>query len=542
MHLGSFALVLHAHVPYVRHTGQSTCGEEILCEAMAESYIPLLNAINDLKSDGIEPRLTLGLDPILLEQLADAEINKHFELYLQERIALAEADTTHPDVGPLARWYRDWYASLLTDYRERYARNLIGTFKALFDAGNLDILTSAATHGYLPLFERDSTIYAQLKLGIETTRKYFGHAPRGVWLPECGYRPAYMIGNQYKAGIEEFLADLNLGYFITDTQAIIGSKSLGLASPDVPARKIVVRADDRPEAKQRTTMNPYFVQAANVAAFGCDQRTVMAISGVGHNYPSDFVYREPHRIDPRSGLKYWRTTAPNVALDQKEHYDPAAAFKRVHMHAEHFVDLVTQEIRTYHYQGNTTGIVVAAYNTETFGRGWFEGIDWLKQVLRLIAQSDDVELTTASAYLEQHPPQNIIALPESSWGKKNDHSTWLNSETTQMWDDIHSAEREMESLVTQFPNADGNLLVTLNQAARELLLLESSDWESWMSTSKKKVFASERFRQHLARFNRLATIARHDAIDNDDLRLLTSIAEIDNPFAVLDYRLFAARE
>lgn len=574
MPLGSFTFVLHSHIPYVRKAGRWPHGEEMLHEVMAETYIPLLNALYDLKSEGVEPRLTIGLTPILLEQIADADVQNHFELYLEERLALAEADIERGSrtareqrsrgaeeqgcispqplrpPAPLPQFYRDWYATILSSFRERYARDLVGAFKRLRDAGNLDVLTSAATHGYLPLFDRDSTVYGQLKTGIESSRRFLGHAPYGIWVPECGYRPAYMIDNRYKAGIEEFLADLNLGYFFTDTHVITGGKMVGKVAGDVagpygapPARKFVVRADDRPEAKSRTTMRPYYVQATNVAVFGRDERTGLQVWSAAHGYPGDFVYREFHRKDANSGLRYWRVTAANTDLGQKELYDPQAAFNQVQMHADHFVDLIAQQVRAYYYQTKRHGIVVSAYDTELFGHWWFEGLAWLKEVLRRLAKSEDVELTTAGAYLNAHPPDEVLSLPESSWGQGGTHWTWLNPDTEWMWHLIHSAERAMETLVAKYPHASGDLLTVLNQAARELVLLESSDWSFLISTGQAKEYASGRFQQHLARFNHLASIAhRGGALADEDRRFLQNVMELDNPFANIDYRVFGARE
>lgn len=566
MKLGSFTFVLHTHMPYVRKAGRWPHGEEMLHEVMAESYIPLLNALCDLKQEGIEPRLTIGLTPILLEQLADEDVKNDFELYLEERVALAEAEIVAHDkrmeahLSYLARWYRDWYANILTCFRDRYKRDLVAAFRTLGSAENLDILTSAATHGYLPLFDRDSTIYGQLKTGLESSRALLGRAPRGVWSPECGYRPAYMLDRRYKPGLEEFFADLNLGYFFTDTHAVTGSGAAALAAssgaqaaPGATAqafRRVVVRADDRAEPKRRTPMRPYYVQATNVAVLGRDALTSTQVWNATQGYPGDFVYREFHRHDPNSGLQYWRITAANTNLDQKEYYDPYPAFNRVAMHADHFVDTVQQLVRAFYYQTGENGLVVAAYDTELFGHWWFEGVAWLKQVLQRLAQSEDIELTTAGTYLEAYPPTQFLPLVESSWGAGGTHSAWLNSETEWMWQPLHSAERTMETLVARYPAAQGALLTILQQAARELLLLQASDWPFLISTGQAKEYARSRFQQHLARFNRLAALALQlqpeqatlESLDLPERRFLESVADLDNPFRDIDYRVFAARE
>jgi len=552
---GAFTFVLHSHLPYVRKAGRWPHGEEMLHEAIAETYVPLLNALFDLKDEGCEPYLTIGLTPILLEQLSDPDVLDHFEVYLLEKLTLVEADVSrHKKNGDghllyLAQFYLDWYRNILESFAERYGRDLVAAVRQLQDEGNLDVVTSAATHGYLPLMERNSTIYAQLKVGAEAYWRHLGRAPRGVWLPECGYRPAFIQSGAYKPGLEEFLGELNLGYFFTDTSVVVGGRLVGKVAGDVigpygglPKRKLVVRADERPEAKQRTTMRPYYVHSANVAVYGRDERTGLQVWSAAHGYPGDFVYREFHRKDAHSGLQYWRITGAQVDLSQKAFYDPYPAVNQVRMHAEHFVSLIVDEVSNYYEATGKPGIVVSAYDTELFGHWWFEGIVWLKEVLRHLDKNETVELTTAGDYLETHPPEEVITLPESSWGQGGGHWTWMNPDTEWMWPLIHNAELRMEQLVASRPEAEGQMRDVLNQAARESLLLESSDWPFLISTGQAKEYASGRFQQHLARFNHLAAIADSGVVTDTDIRFLTGIADLDNPFPDIDYRIFGARE
>jgi len=552
---GAFTFVLHSHLPYVRRAGRWPHGEEMLHEAMAETYVPLLNALFELKGEGCQPRLTIGLTPILLEQMSDPDVLDHFELYAQERLALVAADIKRHkenDDGHLlylAEFYRDWYQGILESFRDRYGRDLVSAFRRLQDEGNLDILTSAATHGYLPLMERNSTIHAQLQVGIETYRLHFGCAPRGIWLPECGYRPAFAQNGVEKPGLEEFLAQSGLGYFFTDTHVILGGRLVGKVAGDavgpyggLPKRKLVVRADERPEAVQRTTMRPYYVRAADVAVYGRDERTGLQVWSAAHGYPGDFLYREFHRKDAHSGLQYWRITGARVDLGQKGLYDPHPAMNQVQMHADHFVRLIVDEVSDYYEATKQPGIVVSAYDTELFGHWWFEGITWLKEVLRRLDKHETVELTTAGDYLEACPPTEVVTLPESSWGEGGGHWTWMNPDTEWMWPLIHDAELRMERLVTSHPDENGQMRAVLNQAARELLLLESSDWPFLISTGQAKEYAGGRFQQHLARFQHLAAIADSGAVTDADQHLLESIAALDNPFPTIDYRVFAARE
>ena len=552
---GYFTLVLHSHLPYVRLAGRWPHGEEMVHEALAETYIPLLNALYDLKAEGVEPRLAIGLTPILLEQIADPGVLEHFDLYLAERTELAREDVERHREGHLhylANYYLEWYTDVARSFEERYGRDLVAAFRRLQDEGNLDIITSAATHAYLPLVARDSTIYAQLKTGVASYLRRFGRVPRGVWLPECGYRPAYKHENgvpYVKPGLEEFLADLNLFYFFTDTHVTEGSKLIGKAAGDavgpygaIPLRKAAERVDRRPRAERRTTMRPYYVRASKVAVYGRDARTGLQVWSAAHGYPGDFLYREFHRKDDHSGLQYWRITGAGVDLGQKKLYDPHPAFRLVLDHAKHFAGLVHERVREHAAQSEVPGVVVSAYDTELFGHWWFEGIAWLKEVLRELAASEEVGLITADEYLRQYPPDEVLAVPESSWGSGGGHWTWLNPGTDWMWPQIHEAELKMERLVEAHPSASGDLARLLDQAAREALLLESSDWPFLISTGQAKEYATGRFQQHVARFNRLALAAQSGHLSEQNRRFLALLEEVDNPFPAIDYRHFAARE
>ncbi len=557
MRRGYFTFVLHSHIPYVRQAGMWPFGEETLHEAIAETYIPLLNGLYDLKAEGYQPKLTIGLTPILLEQLADKDVMAHFERYVQEKLALVEQELLLHEARPqdapllsLAAFYRRWYEIILLSLSDRYHRDLAGAFARLQSEGVLDIVTSAATHGYLPLMERDSTIYGQLVTGITTSHQRLGRRPRGIWLPECGYRPAYFKedGPRYlKPGAEDFLGYLNLGHFFTETNVVTGGQMVGKVAGDVvgpygglPVRKLV--KVETPEPTEKTTFRPYYVTSTRAAVFGRDEATGLQVWSAKRGYPGDYLYREFHRKDDHTGLQYWRITGADVELGNKDYYNPETALDRARDHANQFVWLVTSRLAEYERSHAKPGIIVSAYDTELFGHWWFEGVAWLKEVLRQLSRSREVGLTTAGEYLEAYPPDEVLNLQESSWGAGGGHYTWLNPETEWMWPLIHAAERRMEKLVALHPTAEGEMLGLLNQAARELLLLESSDWPFLVSTGQAKEYATGRFQQHLARFNRLAAVAERGIIEEPDGRFLAAVAEADNPFPAIDYRVFAERE
>ncbi len=552
--IGYFTFVLHSHMPYVRQAGRWPFGEETLHEVMAETYVPLLNILYDLKEEGVSPQLTLGLTPILLEQLADPLVLTHFELYLQAKLQLVGLDIKRHEASraknllELAHFYRGWYEHVLDSFINRYHRDVVGAFRKLRDEGNLDVLTSAATHCYLPLMERDSTIHGQLATGLASSKRHLGAASTGVWLPECGYRPAYYKNGKagyLKPGIESFLNDLGLQYFFTETNVITGGEMVGKAAGDaigpygpLPKRRLAVVPVTEPTEK--TTLRPYYVAGSPVGVYGRDERTGMQVWSAAHGYPGDFQYREFHRKDDHSGLQYWRVTGSKVDLGKKDLYSPEQAQTRVHEHADHFVNLAAARLAEYHQEHKLPGIIVSAYDTELYGHWWFEGIDWMKDVLRQFAKNPDVKLCTAASYTAAYPPSEVLNLRESSWGSGGGHWTWLNPETEWMWPLVHSAERRMEKLAERYPQASGEVLTLLSQVARELVLLESSDWPFLVSTGQAKDYAINRFQGHLARFSQLAALAESGGLHTEaDRRALSLMSDMDNPFPQIDYREFA---
>jgi 1,4-alpha-glucan branching enzyme len=589
MRLGGFTFVLHSHMPFYRGAGRWPHGEENLHEVMAESYVPLLEALTDLHEAGVEARVTLGITPVLAEQLSDLLIIEHFEEYLNQEIEAATDDVQRFEKSGeqhflyLAHFYLDWYRHVLQAFQGRFNRDIISGFRRLQNAGVVEILTSAATHPYLPLMQRDSTIYAQLQLGKQTTERHFGRSPRAIWLPECAYRPAYYVsgpdGSHYqRPGLETALEDEGLRLFFSESSAVEGSKLLGRAEHEtkelqrstthaqverdiygevssviekmgyehagfVTEKRVVpFEGAGRPAGAEGGTFEPYYVRDSDVAVMGRNRVVGEQVWAAAVGYPGDPSYREFHRKDAAHGFQYWRVTDNQADIAYKQPYEPYQAGQRTQEHAEHFVALVESQLRDFAQAHGKEGIIVSAYDTELFGHWWFEGVDWLKTVLTRLAASEEVELTTASSWLSSKPPDKAIDLPESSWGHAGTHITWINPETTWMWAAVHAAERRMEGLVEKFPQASGGSLEALNQAARELTLLEASDWEFLYTTGQARQYATDRFSDHVQRFQDLAGGLESSAPDDTLADLARKYNERDNLFPDIDYRLFSRRQ
>lgn len=575
--IGAFTFVLHSHLPYARLAGRWPHGEEWIHEAASETYIPLLQTLYDLKEEGIPYRLTLGITPILAEQLADPDVLSHFDEYLSQKIEAAQKDIHYfesdasvllrdygeqfaladqPHLRDLAQWYQDWFQEIRSAFNERFGRDLIGAFRQLQDEGYIEIITSAATHAYLPLLNHDSSIRAQIGIGVRNYERLFGRPPTAIWLPECAYRPAYIDeGGRVRPGIERFLAEAGLRLFFSETHTLTGGQPVGVAAGDVIGpygaikRRYVIPASATAPINRATTFLPYYVndsttgidaeQHSGVAVIGRDNRSGMQVWSANMGYPGDVDYREFHKKAGTSGLQYWRVTGHNIELGDKDYYHPDWARYKVEQHAEHFAHLVGDLLRNYHRETGGFGLVASNYDTELFGHWWFEGVTWLGQVLRHLAQNPEIELTTATTHLDQHPPQHILNLPEGSWGTGGNHFTWDNPETYWMWPAIHEAEARMEALAGRFDAASADEVFVLQQAARELLLLQSSDWPFLVTTGQAREYAIQRFNQHLERFEQLAASLEQG---QPDRALAEAYWELDKVFANLDYHWFRAPE
>ncbi len=552
---GSFVLMLHSHLPFYRKAGMWPFGEENLYECMAETYLPLLNAVNELLAEGILAKITVGITPILAEQLADAHLQQGFIDYIHARLKAVEADLTqYPDpkvphsehLAYLASFYQKQFQQTLDDFTNRYERNLLAGFKKLQDAGAIEITTSAATHGFSPLLASDASLQAQYKTGVDAYQRHFGKPPRGCWLPECAYRPAMDVVDPLtgqvnrRPSIDAFLYQNQLQYFFTEYHAIEGGVTYGTR----PLAGIYGSIQHIPlPARVPTglsTYEAYWMKDYPVAVMGRNDRVSFQVWSAAHGYPGDGLYREFHKKDEQSGMHYWALTSKDCDLAHKMYYDPERAVNQTQSHADHFVHLVQEMIEQRRAEAGSEDaahpLVMVSFDTELYGHWWFEGVEWLKRVIRGLHQNPVVQMQTAGEYLTQYPPVQSIGLPESTWGQGGHYWVWNNHHTEWMWPVIHQAERQMESLVVRFGEKPSPFQTRiLNQALRELLLLQSSDWPFLVTTFQAKDYAVERFQGHVDRFNLLFDMLE---LKNADEVVLAEIEELDNAFPGIDYRWY----
>ncbi|KPL01689.1 MAG: hypothetical protein AMJ73_10190 [candidate division Zixibacteria bacterium SM1_73] len=554
--IGSFTLVLHSHLPYVIAHGKWPHGMDWLNEAAAETYIPLLNVLNELVSEGLSPKLTVGISPVLCEQLSDESFKNEFSTYLENKIKAADDDIKEFSKHKrelmlrLAYMWRDYYSKIISDFEGKYSRDIVGQFRRLQDEGHIEIMTCAATHGYLPLLSQDTSVQAQIKQAVANYRQFFGKPPRGIWLPEAAYRPRYKWAPPVKTslgkrsylrkGVEEFLGENGLDYFIIDAALLKGGKAIGVYIDRFKSLKQLwgqfeKQYHPREEEVDRTPREVYLVSSAEgqkpVAVFTRDPETGLQVWSGEWGYPGDGNYLDFHKKRFPGGHRYWKITSAKSDLADKWEYYPEDAQKKVPENASHFKGLIKSLLEKYHKETKKRGIVCAPYDSELFGHWWFEGTAFLKLVLKYVADDPEIELTTCSRFLDEARPSQVISIPEGSWGEGG----------------YHYIEIRMQKLVQEFGDTkDENLKKILRQLARELFLLQASDWQFLISTWSARDYAELRLSEHHQNFVRLAEMAerygRGEWVDPGEWAFLGDTEAKDSLFKDVNYKWFGKLE
>lgn len=566
---GRLVFVLHSHLPYVISHGKWPHGMDWLNEAAAETYMPILQVMEKLIAEDISPKITIGITPILTEMLADEAFKDEFTGYLQTKIDAAARDAeefyrTSDPRHDLARLWETFYSTMLDYFMNALGRDIPGAFKRLQDDGHIEIITCAATHGYLPLLAEDTAVQAQIKLGVDTYKKHYGCQPKGIWLPECAYRPAYewtppvggFGGPRPRKGVESFLSENGIRYFIVDTHLLKGGKTQGVYIDRFDALKQLWKNFESQyhPAEEDTAKTPhklYYVAGAEgkapVAFFTRDEETGVQVWSGEHGYPGDGAYLDFHKKHFPGGHRYWRVTSAKSDLADKQIYDPDAVHARIRENALHFKNLVRDLCRADGEIDGRPPMICAPYDAELYGHWWFEGPRWLYAVLKEVSLDPEIETATMGECYGETPPVEVVSLPEGSWGQGGFHWIWLNDWTTWTWKHVYEDERLMREAAAKYAaRADEPLAELLRQLARELVLLESSDWQFLISTWSARDYAEMRFTQHHEDFTYILGLvekaAAGEPLSAAEQEKFAVIAQRDKVFGNIEPKWWAAVE
>lgn len=521
---GYLLLMLHAHLPFVRHPEHEEFLEENwLFEALDETYYPLLGMLARLRKDGVPFVFTMSLTPPLCEMLVDPLLRQRYQRHLDRmgELLLREAHRTKgTEFEPVVAMYVHRYA-MIRDLAQRWQTPVAG-FRSFQDEGLLEIVTCPGTHPILPFCATEEGRRAHIRVAVENYRKHFGRQPRGVWLPECAYTP----------GMEDALDEAGIAYFFLDSHGVLYG---------TPRPRYGVYA-------------PVYCPNG-VAAFARDMESGHQVWSADTGYPGDPDYREFYRdvgydaeydhirpflmndgVRRNVGLKYHRITG-KVPLHRKAVYDPAAARAKAALHAENFaLNRRKQAERLLEALGRPP-VIVAPYDAELFGHWWFEGPLFLEHLMRdLAAHPGGVELVTALEYVSRHPENQQVVPQRSSWGAGGYFEVWLNERNDWIYRHLHKAEERMVELARRFRTSEGLLRRALNQAARELMVAQSSDWAFIMNAGTMVEYAQRRTRDHLHNFNGIHAQITEDRLERGWIEELEARTTI---FQEIDYRVFS---
>lgn len=521
----SVNLILHAHLPYVRHLEYPKFLEENwLFESINESYIPLLRTLEEIAGEGAACKLSICFSPTLCAMLADEPLRERFVSYMQDRIELGGKEVERcsreaPENLSMAQRYLEEYTSNLEFYESR-GRDILSGFSELQQKGFIEIVATAATHAYLPVYKNYPTaVKAQVEMGVKSHIEHFHVAPKGFWLPECGYYP----------GLENLLTRYGLKWCQLPAHSVL------------TARNKILSGGARPISVQGSALTGFVrdwgltnLVWSDSTGYPCDPDYREFYRDIGYDLPLDYIRPYIHEPDVRvfTGYKYKAITGGE---GEKRPYDPAKAAVKVALHAENFLYHVRRKAVGLETEMSEAPVINLCFDAELFGHRWFEGIDFLAAVLRGAAKEDVLSFTTPSAVLATGSKWEKGEINECSWGYGGYSDPWLDGSNSWVYRHTHKAIERMEELAARFPNQRSLKNRFLNQAAREVLMAMASDWPYIMYDHTSVAYAEKRLRNHLGSFGVVYSNMCKNSVHTE---WLIKAERRNSIFPSIDYNLF----
>jgi 1,4-alpha-glucan branching enzyme len=522
------SLVFNAHLPFIRQFDSVGVREErYLFERLSNTYIPFLKMLDRLDADRIPFRMAISFSPTLCHMLKDDLLIKKYLEYIDRQIEFGqrELDRTSgdPELNGLARHYYDISVDNKFLFTERYQNDILGVFELFRQKGKIEFLTSAATHAFLPFYAAyPESIQSQIEVALSSHRFYFDKNPSGFWLPELGWSPE----------LDEYLRSYNIHYTIVNSHGLVLGNPLPKYGSFYPVKTpagVEVFSNDFYAAKDMWNQHDGFVQNP---LYRDSQKDA------GYEIPAENLHPFIQVGQPRipTGYKYWAKDEDHSGM-----YNLQEAQKKAQEHAALFLD--NRAERLYQAAQNIDVLPVSVWtnNIDDFGHYWYEGIDFLDALFREAAQRTDIQVILPGDYLCNCPVDSYqTVLPEfSSWGNNGYAETWLDSSNDWVYRHISRSINRMTDLAERFPNEKGLKERALNQAAREILLIQASDWPKMISTNQNADFAKQQLESSLRNFT-----AIFEALGSSyaSPEWLTILEEKNNIFPSINYRVFRKKQ
>lgn len=528
MRKSKLCFVLHAHLPFVPCRHRQALEERWLFEAITESYVPLISIMEGWRRDGVDWRLTLSVSPTLSAMLRNQATQARYLRHLNQLIRLAQAEQVRhndqPEFQSLAVFYEQKFEAIRATWMQ-YGGDLTRALAAFARDGRLELITTTATHAFLPYVLTEEAVRVQLALAVQSHLDTFGLHPAGIWLPECAYRP----------GVDKHLGEFGMPYSFMDTHGLRNAQSQPLQDVWAPVQTeqgIVFFARDSETAQQVWDAHNGYPGAPDYREFYRD---------IGHDLPDEEI--DPFLTDgirTDTGMKYYRVTGQGK---EKAIYHPEVARHQAALHANDFLQKLQSRVDTLPEACNANPVLTCMYDAELFGHWWYEGPEFLNQLVRGIhIGSVEIQLSTPGTEVQQRidPVTRMstvqqVELDMSSWGRAGYGEVWLNERNDGMYRRLHRMEREMIALATDVPTPHDIERRILNQAARELLLAQSSDWAFMKDNQTAVQYAEGRFEGHVRAFNALTEMIRQR---HWNLRTVATLEHSNNLFPHIDYSLY----
>jgi 1,4-alpha-glucan branching enzyme len=510
--------------------------EQWLFEAISDTYIPILEVFERLERDHVPFRLGISFSPLLCYMLQDEYLLRRYLGYVDRQIEFGarEMDRTEnePALHTLVQFYYDRLVDKRILFTERYGGNILKVFSYYQKKGRVEILTTAAAHAFLPIYTAyPEAIQAQIEAALSSFRHNFGKLPHGFWLPELGWSP----------DLDSYLRAYNFSYTIADTHAGLlknPETSRGSFYPvRTPAQTLVLFRDFRAVRDVLDTET------------GCRYSPVYRDSGAdaGFELPAEMVtpFLNDHSGRVRTGYAY----STNGGRGQnKQVYDPAPAATLAGEQALSFLEVRLSTLRKAREMGKADPspgaidpISVCAWDADVFGRRWYEGPLFLEALFRGAAGRQDVRFMNPGEYLCKQDRLSITSeMPEfSSWGFNGYAEPWLNASNDWMYPHVMQALERMIELAERFPNDTGLRERALNQAAREILLVQASDWPRMLDNQEHAEYARNQVEAALRNFTTIYEALGSNYISTE---WLTNVERRHNFFPAINYRVFRRKQ
>ncbi|MCF6313955.1 MAG: DUF1957 domain-containing protein [Verrucomicrobiales bacterium] len=526
------ALILHCHLPWLRHAESLHSQEEDWwLDVLTDSLLPLLEMLHRLRDEKVPFKLNLVISPTVLAMMRDPLLQKRAEAHLERNLHLALTEIerrTDPEKRPLLQWYADHYHRLHHYYQQRWQGDLVAALADLRDSGQLEIPASAATHAILPLFLKSPTVlHSQIKIGCDYYQECFGQAPELFWLPDCAYSPA----------LDPYLQANGIRHILLDEHALSYSKQIpdaGIYHPTQSPTGMQISYRDVRSSRELLKLEAGLLH---------DTRYRQAYKMSGEETPVNGlqIHLDAKQHNRGGALKIQR-------MDSEQAYDPALGKKAAQQHAQQFLKARSQQATQLKAQGIQTPCILSIYEAELFGHWRFEGIPFLEETLRLFAQQNQLELSSVS---QLSPPPSASITPVNtvhpipcSWGEGDYFENWLSQENAWIYPHLlRRAEQLQRTLSALQQNIDGlpdqladHRSRCVSQMTRELLLAQSSDWAAYMRQADTRPYATQRFEKHLENFDLLASL--YSSNEQANTRQLLTIQKQNPIFPQLDWQAF----